>query len=61
MTGVVRERNGALHKGVAYRLARGRSFAPNRALAPLVSATFRALASDPISVRISFGETASYD
>lgn len=35
-------------------VARGRTFAPNRALAPLVSATFRALASDPISVRIDF-------
>ena len=40
-------------------VARGRTFAPNRALAPLVSATFRALASDPISVRIAFGETAA--
>ncbi|MGD9619594.1 MAG: nitroreductase family deazaflavin-dependent oxidoreductase [Mycolicibacterium sp.] len=37
-------------------VARGRTFAPNRILAPLVSVTFRALASDPISVRILFSD-----
>ena len=40
-------------------VARGRTFAPNRALAPLVSATFRALQSDPVSVRIVFTDAAS--
>lgn len=34
--------------------ARARTFATHSALAPIVAATFRALASDPISVRIDF-------
>lgn len=37
-------------------IARGRSFAPHPVLAPLAGATFRALQSDPVSVRITFDD-----